>query len=218
MRKGWLIIAGFTCLQALFVHLVAGIEHPPAAPNLNAIPPVAGGWKYVRDDPIASDVAAALGADQTLNRWYLHDGRRLSANLLIAWYRSQSNSEHQPHSPRVCLPAAGWKVIEDSRMDLGFANRSITVNRAVVENPPSRLAVLYWYQTPRRAIAGEWGLERYWLFVDAVRDHRTDTALVRVVVPVSSNRNDVALEAATDFAMSFYPQLQERLLPADVRR
>ena len=82
--------------------------------------------------------------------------------------------------------------------------------------------VLYWYQGPRRVTAGEWEA-KLWLIADALRDKRTDTALVRVVVqsasvvgqavsPVISDGGDQAADAAaTGFARSLYPMLQEAL-------
>ncbi len=74
--------------------------------------------------------------------------------------------------------------------------------------------VLYWYQTARRAVAGEWA-SKFWLVADAVRDRRTDTALVRIVVedaPANNWGSDQrATRTAADFARAVYPVLREQL-------
>jgi EpsI family protein len=69
---------------------------------------------------------------------------------------------------------------------------------------------LYWYQTPRRTIAGEWEAKS-WILLDALRDHRTDVALVRIVVPSYNAQDKVATDAAADFARAVYPELRKEL-------
>jgi hypothetical protein len=67
--------------------------------------------------------------------------------------------------------------------------------------------VLYWYQTPRRVVAGEWAA-KLWLVADAVRDKRTDTALVRVVIwSIPGHDHEATLEASA-FVRSAYPLLR----------
>jgi len=73
-----------------------------------------------------------------------------------------------------------------------------------------RAGILYWYQTSRPAIAGEWA-SRFWLVADALRDRRTDTALVRIVVESAPGREEPATRTAADFARSLYPLLREQL-------
>ena len=53
---------------------------------------------------------------------------------------------------------------------------------------------------------------KFWLLPDALRDHRSDTALVRLTVFEGAGRDDVATATATDFAQEVYPLLRD-LLP-----
>jgi EpsI family protein len=207
----WLIVAGFAVAQTVFVHKASLAERPPAPPNLSALPLEVGPWKGIEDRTISADLAN-LKADRALSRTYVSGQGQPLVNLFIAWYQSQANANRQPHSPTVCLPAAGWKPASLERITIPVQDVSITVNRYIVQNGVSRLAVLYWYQTTRRTIASEWGLERYWLLVDAMRDHRTDTALVRVVVPVDQKGDDAAVASASEFVRQIYPQLRQRLM------
>ena len=85
------------------------------------------------------------------------------------------------------------------------------MNRYIVNKGAERAVVLYWYQTPRRVIAGEWAA-KFWLAADAVRDQRTDTALVRVTAwPVSGGGDEAATAVAAGFAGIVYPVLREYL-------
>jgi len=70
--------------------------------------------------------------------------------------------------------------------------------------------VLYWYQTQHRVIASEWA-SKLWLLVDALREHRSDTSLVRIVVWSAAGGDRVATETAADFARNIYPLLRDRL-------
>jgi EpsI family protein len=86
----------------------------------------------------------------------------------------------------------------------------ITVNRYIVNKGEQRAMVLYWYQTPRRVIAGEWAA-KFWLAADALRDKRTDTALVRVITWPARGGDEPATTAAVGFARNMYPLLREYL-------
>jgi EpsI family protein len=82
--------------------------------------------------------------------------------------------------------------------------------RYVVVNRMQRAVVLYWYQTPRRVIAGEWAA-KLWLVADALRDQRTDTALVRVIAWSAGGRDEAATTVAIGFTRELYPRLREYL-------
>jgi EpsI family protein len=203
----WLLVPGFLAAQALLIHLAAGGERPPAPPDLATFPARVGAWTRLADDPIAADVAAQLKADRLLSQTYIDPSTGAVANLFVAWFNSQRGGDRQPHSPKVCLPGSGWIPEETGEITLETAAGSIRVNRYVATNRGAHAEILYWYQTPRRAVAGEWAA-KIWLVADALRDRRTDTALVRIVVPLTPGRT----AAAAAFARAVYPPLRE-LLP-----
>ena len=71
--------------------------------------------------------------------------------------------------------------------------------------------MLYWYQSQGRVIASEyWG--KVYLVFDAIRNNRTDGALVRIVVPIGSNETEAETRAVA-FAQTIYPLLG-RYLPS----
>src|ERR1700688_3360490 len=162
----------FLLAQALLVHWAAGQEHAPAPPSLSSFPSEIGEWRQLREDPIAADVAGELRADRLLSRTYVQSATGSVAGLFVAWFQSQRAGASQPHSPKVCLPASGWTPAVMGEITLSTAAGGIAVNRYIVVNRRQRDVVLYWYQGPRRATAGEWEA-KLWLMADALRDRRT---------------------------------------------
>src|SRR6185312_3812618 len=100
------------------------------------------------------------------------------------------------HSPKNCLPGAGWEPIQSDLVPLPAAGPGVEVNRYVVEKEGDRDLVLYWYQAQGRIIAREyWG--KLYLVWDAMRQGRRDGAIVRVLVPMGTHET---VEAATQQA------------------
>ncbi len=161
-------------------------------------------------DPIDPAIAKELGSDRLVSQSFLEIPGGSSASLLVAWFQTQRDGVRQPHSPKVCLPGAGWtpRVVDEVTLDT--RPQPIRVNRYIVNKSTESAVVLYWYQTPRRAIAGEWAA-KFWLAADALRDRRTDTSLVRVIVGVTNGGDDAATQTASRFARDLYPTLHEYL-------
>lgn len=204
MHKGRvLLIALFLAAQGLLAHWAGSAERPPAAPDLSHFPAQFGGWKELNEDPVAPDIEAQLRADRILSRTYVRPESG-KASLFIAWFQSQRGGASQPHSPKVCLPGSGWTPDATGDVTIDTTAGPITVNRYLVSDGAQHAVVLYWYQTPHRVIAGEWAA-KLWVVFDAMREHRTDTSLVRVVVWANSAEDARANAAARDFAAKLYP-------------
>ena len=205
----WLVPA-LLAAQAFVVHGLANTERPPRPPDLSRFPAQFAGWRKVSDNQIAPDVEAQLRADRLLSRVYARESNGSVADLFVAWYESQRGGATQPHSPKVCLPGSGWTPQTNDTIQLQVGAESITANRYVVVNGISRAVVLYWYQTPRRITAGELAA-KLWTVYDGVRDRRTDTALVRVVVWSAPGRDSIATATAREFVHDAYSPLRVAL-------
>ena len=200
----------FLIVQAGLVYFAASGERVPPTPALGRFPAALGQWKQVSDDKIAPDVAAQLGADQWISRYYSDQPNARLAGLFVAWFESQRGGARQPHSPKVCLPGAGWTPESTADVTIETTAGPITVTRMIVGNGAQRAVVLYWYQTPLRVVGGEWAA-KFWLVVDALRSRRSDTALVRVMVWIGDDKREAALETARDFARTLFPVLKAEL-------
>ena len=199
--------------EALAVQWAGHAERVPATPDLSAFPRQIGRWNQSSEIPIEPDVEAQLRADRLLDRVYFSGvpaGGGSQAEVLVAWFNSQTKGDRQPHSPRVCLPGAGWLPESTGTVGIETPAGRLAATQYIVSKGGFRSAVLYWYQTPRRTIAGEWEAKS-WILVDALRDHRTDVALVRIVVPSFNGQTKAATDAAAEFARAAYPLLRREL-------
>ena len=87
----------------------------------------------------------------------------------------------------------------------------IEVNRYVVSKGEEQSLVIYWYQTPYRVIADEIKAKVYTI-VDGLRYHRSDTSLVRVIVPITlAKGEDAAEKEAVSFIQGFFRPVREYL-------
>jgi hypothetical protein len=69
---------------------------------------------------------------------------------------------------------------------------------------------LYWYQSHNRIIAGEFAA-KFWLIADSIKYHRSDSALVKIVVPVRNGDSTGATSEATEFVKAVFPALSAQL-------
>jgi EpsI family protein len=196
------------------VAILRSAKHPeevPASPPLTQVPHSLGPWQFQRDGVIEQEVLDVLQADDVLSRSYVTaDGKY--ADLYIAAFRSQRNGK-APHSPKNCLPGSGWTplVEDETSIDVGGA-APIVVNRYIVAHGEERDLVLYWYQSRGRVVASEYKA-KFWVVADAMRYNRTDTAIVRVIVPVlkDTRDNEAAQRTAVEFVKTFYPAIRQIL-------
>ncbi len=195
-------------LQGALIYSAVRPEAIPAGRPLSTLPATLGSWKLLQEGVIDDETRDILKADDLLNRFYSSGNQ--GANLFVAAFRSQRNGK-APHSPKNCLPGSGWTPLNSGTVaiDVGRA-MPIVVNRYVVAHGDDRSLVLYWYQSRDRAIASEY-TAKFWVVADAMRLNRTDTALVRVVVPIVNRDEDAATKSATDFVKAFYGTLREYL-------
>jgi EpsI family protein len=211
VRK-WLPIAAPLLLaaQAAFVGYSGGAERPPAPPDLSRFPGGVGKWTQSTEDPIGNDVLSVLMADRVLSRVYVDPAGGPQVGVFVAWFQSQRGGQKQPHSPKVCLPGSGWEPRGTGDIELQTRSGSITASRMLVAYRSDESVILYWYQTPRHVISGEWAA-KFWLVADALRDRRTDTALVRINVSAVGFGAARADAAAREFAKEVYPLLRSAL-------
>ena len=121
------------------------------------------------------------------------DGARQPVNVYMAYYNSQRKGE-AVHSPRSCLPGGGWQLRQfDQRYISGvnIGGKPLRVNRTIVELNGQRQLVYYWFQQRGRVITNEFAVKWY-LFWDSLSRHRTDGALVRLIValPATASESD----------------------------
>jgi EpsI family protein len=151
--------------------------------QLDGLPLNIGAWSG-RDLRIDAEVLEVLGQGDFLFRTYVLDGQKtMPVQAFIAYFASQRVGDTM-HSPRNCLPGAGWEPTESSYIALKTPDgQKFAVNRYVVQKGDERQLVLYWYQAHGRIVASEYWA-KYYLVRDAMRMNRSDGALVRITTPM----------------------------------
>ena len=170
--------------------------------NLEALPHAIAAWQGVEAEPPDAETRRILAADAVLTRTYR--GPDLTpVGLYIAYYATQRPGV-SIHSPLHCLPGTGWEPLEVSTLQLSNGERGTgTMRRMIVRKQRERALVVYWYSVHGRTIANE-VVSKLTLMADSVRLHRSDAALVRIVVPIG-NSVDAAERTAIAFARDLLP-------------
>ncbi|MBZ5593060.1 MAG: EpsI family protein [Acidobacteriia bacterium] len=178
-------------------------------PELHSLPLEVGRWKALEEQALEVQVTEYLRPDEYILRNYVNAEAGGSINLFVAYFKSLQNS-YGPHSPRVCLPGAGW-LTQSSRIRVvavpGRAD-GIPTNEYVLEKSGTSILVVYWYQNDRNVWAEEFHA-KLTLLPDLLRYRRSDVSLVRLVTPLGGRVNDASANS-TEFVKSVFPLLVER--------
>jgi EpsI family protein len=198
-------------IQAVLLSNATRAEYLPEIRPLSQFPRSFGPWQFAEEGVVDQASRDVLKADDLLNFSYRRaDGP--VANLFVAAFRTQRTGA-TPHSPKNCLPGAGWSPLLQDELTFSVGRpQPITANRYVISRGDARSLVLYWYQSRDRVVASEWNA-KFWVMADAVRLNRTDTALVRVVIPIRDDRQEEATAVAIEFVQDFFGALRG-FLPA----
>jgi EpsI family protein len=157
------------------------------------------GLRASDNPPLADDVLLQLKPTSYLSRKYRSGD--MVADLFITHYALQRAGESM-HSPKHCLPGAGWEIWDYGTVDIPVGGRKISVNRQFISRENVRMIVLYWYQSRQRIIASEYS-GKILLAKDALLQNSTAASIVRIIVPDRPGAQETALA----FAAELIPQV-----------
>jgi EpsI family protein len=170
---------------------------------LEQIAPNLAGWTAVRDQKLPEGTLRTLDATSYLSRAYEKDSKEL--DLFIAFYAQQRAGESM-HSPKHCLPGAGWEIWQHDSAVVVTGGHQYEVNKYSIQNAGVRMLMFYWYQSRNRIIASEY-LGKLLLAHDTLMTGQTAGSIVRIMLPdVPSAR-----EEGVAFAAGLIPQVQRCL-------
>jgi EpsI family protein len=198
----WHLVAAFLLLAATLAasKFTAHRKSELLIQPLDGIGREIAGFTGVDNPPLSDGVLAQLRLTNYLSRTYRKADKR--ADLFIAFYVQQRAGESM-HSPKQCLPGAGWEIWDYGSAEIPVDGRSFKVNKYSISNAGERMLVLYWYQSKGRIIASEY-MGKLLLARDALMQNSTAGSIVRIIVPDQAG----ALEAASGFASELIPQVQ----------
>jgi EpsI family protein len=206
------VLTALLLLQGIVFYSVAlRAENLPPVSPLASFPTSLAGWQMYKDVKIEQETLDILKADDTLNRIYINPEKNSEAFLFVAFFMTQRYGQ-APHSPKNCLPGSGFEPIESGPLPISVPGRAepIVVNRYLTARGDEKSVTLYWYQSHSRIIAGEFSA-KFWLIADSIRYHRSDSSLIKVVVPVRNNDAATATRVATEFVQAIFAQISHQL-------
>jgi exosortase D (VPLPA-CTERM-specific) len=180
----------------------------PQNKSYNQFPMQIGEWVGKMKSMVPSDVKSLQFTDYVLADY--RNNASSYVTLLLVYYASQSPGRSS-HSPRTCLPGSGWAMRNQTQESFEVKNsnqRPIKYNRIKAIKGESKQLVYYWYQQRGRNITNEF-LVKWYLFLDAVLNNRTDGALVRITTPLGENET---WEDADRRQLQFMSQINQVLL------
>jgi EpsI family protein len=188
-------------------------DRAPLAGPLRAMPVALAGTNG-RDRDVSIEERKVSAVSDYVFRTFGPDS--LTAFSLYVGYYSKQATGKAIHSPRNCLPGAGWQTVESGKAIVTVDGQSVTVNRYLLAKGPSQALVYYWYQGRGRVAHSEYTV-KWDLLRDAVAHGRSEEALVRVVVPIrrapgySKDAWRAHIEAAESIARSAAAEMIPRL-------
>jgi EpsI family protein len=195
------ILAGAFVLLHSVSHGEPVVLHQP----LRDLPYTIGTWSG-QEQPLSERVLQAVSVSDYTNRVYFGSGNT-PVQLYVGYYGSQRTGD-TIHSPKNCLPGAGWDLVQSGFATIPVAGgRRIVVNEDVIQQDENKQLVFYWYQGRGRVYASEYA-GKFWMVVDAISRNRTDGALVRLITPINDNEAS-ARARLVDFTQHLFPQLDE---------
>ncbi|MGA7190889.1 MAG: exosortase C-terminal domain/associated protein EpsI [Candidatus Acidiferrales bacterium] len=202
------VTAGILLGAFTLLHTVSHGEPIVAHQPLRELPYTLGNWKG-EERPLQKQIVQAVMVTDYTNRIYFNSADP-PVQLYIGYYASQRTGD-TIHSPKNCLPGAGWDPIHSGYATISLRDgRQIVVNEYVIQQDQNKQLVFYWYQGRGRIIASEYA-GKFWMVADAIYRNRTDGALVRLTTQLNDGEEKARVRLLS-FTQILFPHLDE-LLP-----
>lgn len=183
----------------------------PLAGPLSSILAHVDGYR-IEEQHVAADERRIAGMSDYVARVYLRPDSSVAFTTYVGYYDRQTQGKSM-HSPKNCLPGAGWEILRSGTATVTAAGGPHVVNRDLLKFGREQAVVYYWYQGRGRVVASEYAV-KYNLLRDAMLSGHTEEALVRIVIPQTAADKNQAL--ADQLGMQIAPRLMnavERVLP-----
>lgn len=167
----------------------------PLRASLAAVVPTEIDGRRGTDQTVSDNEQRIAGMDEYLLRNYVAaDGAGAAFSVYVGYYEHQTRG-HTIHSPKNCLPGAGWEPLTSGTTMVTTAAGAVEVTKYLLQRNEERAVVLYWYQGRGRVENNEYAV-KWHLLRDAALRRRSDEALVRVVVPVTETEDAATVVAS----------------------
>jgi exosortase D (VPLPA-CTERM-specific) len=205
---GWQALAAAVAVIMATPSAVAHLGSVPPRPlekPLQAFPMQYGDWRG-RTSELDTQIWEQVGGQDYVQVDYRKAGD-MPVNFYTAYYEYQRKAGDFVHSPKLCLPGAGWFIQADHVRELAIAeppsiyDGRILFNEMVISKGGHRQLVYYWYQGRGRNFTNEY-MAKFYMVWDGIFRRRTDGALVRLVRSIAPHETvDDARSVLDDFVI-----------------
>jgi EpsI family protein len=157
----------------------------------------------IEEQHVSDEERRVAGMTDYVARIYWRSDSTVAFTTYVGYYDQQAQGKSM-HSPKNCLPGAGWEVLRGGTTTVTAASGSHVVNRYLLKNGTAQAVVYYWYQGRGRVVASEYAV-KWDLLRDAALEGHTEEALVRIIVPVDPA--DSTQARADQLAQQIAPRL-----------
>lgn len=180
----WGVLVSFAILAGLL--LLSGIltqGHPVLQRRLLAeFPQQVGDFRSVKEVGLDKMTLDILQPTDVMLRYYQRSDLEPPVSYYVAFHASQQEGS-RVHSPKSCLPGAGWRIAKVQMIPLPWRGGVSNANRVLVEQGLDKQLALFWIHSNGRIIANEY-VARLYIFKDVFTRRRSDGALVRLMTQV----------------------------------
>jgi EpsI family protein len=203
--KNTIAAAGLMLLTAALLGFAQQSRDVPPLRSFTEFPRQIGDWQG-RVGMFDPEVYSVLGVDDSFLADY-HNGNGDMINLYIGYYQSQKEGD-LIHSPKNCMPGAGWGVARVDHELIPTANGDVRVIKLLLEKGKEKQLVLYWFHSRGRIISSEYW-QKIYLVMDSMTRRRTDGSFVRLITPIQDGNTLQAADTLKHFAAELLPILED---------
>ena len=192
-------------ILAFVLMLLIKFYRPDTAGNVNfdTFPKVIGEWQG-KEEHVAPEILEMLNPEDILSITYTN-AQGQSIHLLFDFFSSEATFGG-PHSPRNCLPGAGWVIAAHTPLTIESKNRTINAGRFDLHYGQAKQVMDFWYITHFGETANDYVFKMYEL-LSALTFQPRDIAFVRFVAEDSPQ----GLAALKEFQSLILPEIYNHL-------
>lgn len=176
---------------AYFLQARAERGGTPPHQSFAGFPLSIGEWTGRRDTLSAPELETLKLSDYFLGH-YTHKREGQTVTFYTAYYDKQTQ-DNSIHSPQICLPGSGWKIVSRGIHSVG----SLQVSKEIIQKGGSKMLVYYWYREGGHDAATNMAA-KVRLFRNAVQYGRTDGSLLRLTTSIDDVKGPAYAEKTLD--------------------
>lgn len=189
------IVSAILLIAVLIFSLNAkSIPHYKLNKSFNEFSLQSYGW-HSSFDPVEDDIVTKSASQDYYNGKFFKDGSSKTISLFLGYmFNPFLDNANFFHSPSVCMPGSGWKIVQNEKRIVSGVPvfNEVPVSEMIVENMGDKLLVYYWFQTIDK-VTHDKQLNRMHLSMHAIKGESTYDLFLR---PITEIGKDESIEEA----------------------